>query len=326
MKTFIEKLWWHEKLEISNLKKVLYWSYKSILMQNRVRDLYIIWWKNPWLTKRCWNSDIISKSYFIVDIDIRDNYYKLHNKFLSEAMLFWEINKLIYLLDWDKLLAQYSFLVNSGNWVHIYYCWKELIVWKDITPEEYSRWVKKIYDIFVDYLNTRMKSWNVNYKHLYPDYMCSNIARGTRLPLSYNMKKKYWLPPLKVKFIKYELGNYSELVEKLPILWKEIKIKKKIFKGKKWKTSWKYKEIDINNFSIIEVVKKYTWKDYSKWIWNCPLPWHSDKKPSFSVKVKDNYFNCFAKCWWWNPANFIAKMEWISYWEAIRKLDVNFKY
>lgn len=324
MNDFIKKLGWAEGLEISDLKRVLPWTYRDVLLKNGGKDIYIVWGKKPWVMKRCWNNDITSKSYFIFDIDIRDNHMKLNDwKILSEIELERRIKLLMYLLEKDRYLAEWSYIINSGNWIHIYYCWRPIIVWTDISSEEYSRGVQKIYDIFITYMESRMKVINQDLRDLYPDYMCSNIARTTRLPLSYNCKKKYWLPALKVKIYAYQKTD-SRLLSMLPQLWKEeVKLKPRYKKYKK--TSW-YKKIEVGNFKILDVIQKYTGKNFSKWLWSCPFPWHKDKKPSFSVKVKENYFNCFAWCWWGNPANFIAKMENIPYWEAIKRLDQNFKY
>jgi len=323
MNDFINKLGWTKGLEISNLRRVLPWTYKEVLLKNRGKDLYIVWGKKTWLMKRCWNNDIISKSYFILDIDIRDNYKKLYNEVMSQSALDISIWALIELLDGDGYLSQWSYVVNSGNWAHIYYCGDALIIWKDITPEEYARWVKKIYDIYVKYLEYQSKIYKTSFEYFYPDYMCCNIARTTRLPSSFNNKKKYWLPSIQVTFHAYQ-DMESTLMKKLPQLWEERKKPKKRKKYKKNKSGQWYKQIDVNNYSISELIRRYTWKQIGKENISCPFPWHTDKEASFSVNEKENYFNCFSKCGGWNPANFIAKMEDISYWEAIRKLDQEF--
>lgn len=319
MKKFFQKLWWEEYIEISNLKQVLDWSYIDILNKNRLRDLYILWWKKKWVNKRAWDNDIEFKSYFLIDIDIRENYKKLYWKILSEVELNWKIKILILLLNMDKFLKKWSYIVNSWNWVHVYYCGNPLFVWIDINPEEYSIWVKNIYDSFVKYLDSFQK----DYKYFYPDYSCSNIARPSRLPFSYNRKRKYglWFLPVKI-FDTQDVK--SELIEMIPLLWKDIKKYVPIVKGRKNKSGWWYINININDYKIENVVKKYTWKDPSKWNISCVFWTHEDKHPSFSIDVKKNICKCFSCNKGGNPAQFIKILKNVSYKEALEILKKEF--
>lgn len=322
MADFYNKIWGIENIEVSDLKRVIAWNPEKIINIMTWKDLYILWWKKKNKTKRAWNSEVLSKCYFFFDLDIRKDYETLHKKILSQDELNQEITKLKSILDSDSYLKEWSYIINSWNGCHIYYCWKTLIVWEDITVKEYSDWVKKVYEVFNDMIKTQYKQ----YWYFIPDIACSNIARTSRAPMSINHKKKYWMWDLTVEVL-FSQDIESKLVALLPQLWKEEKVypkkQRNCWRTRSKKSGW-YKNIDVGRFKIWEVIKAYTGKDATKKNINCPFPNHTDKEPSFRACAKRNICKCFTCDIWWNPANFVRHLKWISYWEALRELDKNF--
>lgn len=151
-------------------------------------------WKN-W---RCNDDDVKMKKYFVIDIDIRSDELKETQVILSDYELENEIEKIFEIIDADKIFSQYSYAVNSWNWLHLYYLWTEAVFDKEV----YRRWVETIYDMF--YKKTGIKC----------DYATSNIGSLIRLPwsINYARQKKYSLEPVEARFIRWK-KRHSEIFD-----------------------------------------------------------------------------------------------------------------
>lgn len=323
--TFFEKLWGIRNIEISDTKYVFHENIGNILKTNK--ELHILWWIKDQKKWRSGINNISFKTYFIVDFDIREEYKKVYNEIINEDKLLLYIEWIKELFSKDEYLTEWSYIVLSWNGCHIYYCWEKLNISKKFSAESYKTSVKIIYDEIINYIR-----WSVlnELDFIIPDYNCASISHMIRLPWSINKKHKYWFWDIQTKVL-FEQDIDSRLVSLLPQL--AIISKKKPFswsnvlvnKNKKKLTKNNYKkDIDVNKYSIKDVVNKYLWKDVWKDSFSCPFPGHTDKNPSFWISESKNMFTCWSKCWSWNPANFIEKIEWISYKDAIQKLANEF--
>lgn len=150
MKTLIEKLGWRDHVEISDLKTVLYArSTEEILEAFKYRDLFILWWVKKWLKKRAGNQDIDFKTYFYLDFDIRSKWKELYGEVLSQQDLYREIKRLRAILSEDELLSEWSSIICSWNWAHIYYCSD---IQQHISAENFRNAMKKIFHMLNKYL------------------------------------------------------------------------------------------------------------------------------------------------------------------------------
>ena len=196
------KYWW---IEFNNLTTTYYFD-DSL---SRQEDIYFLAWvdkSNKWKTNK--DKDIIEKNYFVIDLDIRENY----KEEITNDDIKWYANILEILLIESELFSERSYIIYTWNWLHIYYIWDFI----DVDIDLYSLWVWKIYKDFDDYLqhDNIMK----------PDQACKNIWRILRLPWTknYKMKTKYNLEPEEVIILKQQ-EKHSKLVWMINKFWEEIK-------------------------------------------------------------------------------------------------------
>lgn len=177
---------------------------------------YIVWWLNyaSNLDSAIWKSaqylvagadtqwirvsdkHFTTKKYFYIDLDIRADIYQKDHRVIDDIELYKTIDVVIH--EIKRIAPDFSYIVATGNWLHIYYVWKE----QEFTKEEYSNamaWIIKMFDEWLKEL------W------FSVDEACTNIARLSRLPWSINDWKKIYdkavawdLWPREVKFLYYE--------------------------------------------------------------------------------------------------------------------------
>lgn len=160
-----------------------------------------------WLNGRCKDDDIKMKKYLVIDIDIRSDTKKETNIVLTDEELTQEIEKILSKIDSSDKFSSYSYVVHSGNWIHIYYVWNEYTFDKEV----YKRWVETIYTMFSD--ETGFKC----------DYATANIGWLIRLPWTINFwrKKKYNLEPIEARFLRIQ-PQKSNLLDIVEILGKKF--------------------------------------------------------------------------------------------------------
>lgn len=141
-----------------------------------------------WWEKRTTDAkDIGYKNYFVIDIDLRKNYAKLNwcnTENVADEQLYEQINSLKDVIATDKLLSQWTRIVFTGNWCHIYYWGKEWKIWEELSIDEYYEWVMYVYKNWNKFFNDIC--WEFNY--FYTDNSTANVDRILRLPYSYNAK------------------------------------------------------------------------------------------------------------------------------------------
>lgn len=122
------------------------------------------------------------RPYVVIDIDIRQNYHEDTKQTISHETLEAHIKKIQQHLDHTPLLKEYSYIVNSGNWCHIYYLGKR--DYNITTYKNATQWLYELYDCNVPH-----------------EYRCDrstfNPARLFRLPNTINTscQSKWWLDP-----------------------------------------------------------------------------------------------------------------------------------
>lgn len=147
--------------------------------------------------KRSGNLDFTKKRYVFIDIDIRNDYLARNDKIIEDDELDFEIWKIKERLDENAL--DYQILVNSGNWLHIYFCGDET----EFEPQEYSDGVEFFINIIDTYLS------ELGYR---VDSACKNISRLSRLPWSINTRNKagkYNMWNKEVEILHMDLSNQS---------------------------------------------------------------------------------------------------------------------
>ena len=266
IKAFLEKIQWeHWITEISNTKVNL-WGlevYDKVINTNQ--DLYFVSFipvddYNQYKGKRTKDCYVKGTTYFKADFDIRSALNGYIWKVVSDETLMEYLKEIEKGLQSDELLRSYNAIVFSWNGFHFYWIWKEI----EIDAETYSAAAEELFERIKDIFHHRWLA------ELYPDFSCSNISRLMRLPGSKNHKKKYRLDPKDVKLL-YFIDSDSDLVAKLPEIWKKAELKEteRIVNVVNLMNKWR-KEIYIydnpfyvainERINIAELVCKYTWR------------------------------------------------------------------
>ncbi len=291
MKNFLQRFKW--AIEYSKFRKGRNWSIvisKSEAIDNKNDDVYMLAWVSDPDVRNS-NNTMINKNYFVIDLDIRkDTDYEITDDEIKEIWL-----QLAIELDKDKFFWQYSFINFSWNWLHIFYIWDNLKVWKDIDKDLYSIWVKYIY-----------KQFEKLYK-IKPDFACSNIWRIIRCPYTINQKNGVKTEVLISK------DSHSDFMRMLKTFWnkekdkidEEAKIRKQEIIDKYWDKDWRsYEEINklIPAYIIAQIIVPqfpFDWKKNfknNKW-W---LTWYFySEENNTIVNWWSQYF-----AWWSSNSNW----------------------
>jgi len=171
------------KIQISTITNVLYEIYEekdidgvdSIVENNKDKNIYWLGGINPEKKGRAKDDDITKKNYLYIDFDIRATYENDPTKKISdkEIIMAWDwmkegLNDHEDLNDWHSCIF-------TGNGLHVYYFFDDVIEWD---KKDYSELVSGLLDIAAE--QTMMK------KEV--DRACINIGRLARLPGSVNQK------------------------------------------------------------------------------------------------------------------------------------------
>lgn len=219
---------------------------ESIAINNKEDNIYFLWWVNP-KAERLTDNDIDIIHYIRIDIDIKK----------QAELIFWIQPRVEDILQWideikerldkDPYFSEYSYIVFSWWWCHVYYSninWIQIN--NEFTPKMFQLAMKKIYNQF---------SKIVEQEHLAADMAICNTARIMRLPFSINQKN--WQ---EVKIIYSNPTKQSRLFNFIERFWiDEIKNQEKIIEQRKleieearqkliiewkWDTDFKYEIIN----------------------------------------------------------------------------------
>ncbi len=268
-KDFLSVFSWN--IEISNLKQ--------IVTPNEEENIYFLaWWSKT--DRRNNDHDIIVKNYFFLDFDIRNYMRDKESVEITDDEIIDIWNHLSrYLNENPKYwFNQWRYIVYTGNWIHLYYVWDELEVWKDITVKEYSLWVWKIYEAFSEYM------W---IEYLKPDTACRNIWRVARLPGTINQKNKKRVTILAEQDVK------SILVSKISQYWK-----------KQSELQEEYERLLARKYYLLAKEELMNWKDRTLIESILAYPVESLLIESGKVSIE----------WFVNNKNFIDPRDKSYYW------------
>ena len=171
-------------------------------------DVYFCWCMDERMITRFSDSHITAKNYFYFDIDVRKTLatkfakknwlsnHKIENipanlvdeymEATSDDKIFDVYQKIKVLMDWSIIFSSYSYIVFSGNWLHIYFVGEDM----SYTPSVYSVAVKYLMGEF-----EALTAWT-DIEEFELDRACKNLSRLARMPGTMNLNsKKYWLEP-----------------------------------------------------------------------------------------------------------------------------------
>ncbi len=275
---------WDTQFEFTAIKE---WKATQITkkeaLNNKTSNIYFVSGVNNLLdlstVKRVSDSDILSKHYFCIDIDLRSNmeWTEITNDDIKEQalQLIEEINTIEYFNEW-------SYVVFSWNWFHIYYIWKEEYFW----IEEYSLWVSRIFKRFDELIWEPFTS----------DKMCKNISRILRLPWSINQKNG-----AEVEILLYQ-NKESRLISNIKSLARQ-----------------EYKELreaeELRQKEIEEVLSKFKWDENKFYeLINKQIPAYQIAQllvPEFPFDWKKNFRN---NKWWFTWYYYVKETNSIANW------------
>lgn len=259
------------KLEFT---KISNWIIKVITeaeaLENKKDNVYFLGWVKKDLVYSNWlrakDSDIFEKNYFVLDLDIAKNFEEEHGLKCTYEDIKQEWLNLIELLKTeDEYFSEFSFIIISGWWLHIYYLWD----FKTFTKEQYALWVSRIY-----------KQWDkiMWCKTFECDKACKNIARIMRLPESINQKN--W-NECKILYWKYTNSRLFNLIKWFAEKEQQEKEKVKQKRQTEIVNQLKHFNTDENHFydkinlipayKIAELLVPYNfssnWKNFNNWKW-----------------------------------------------------------
>lgn len=312
---FFSRLWWVDNIQ--------FWTYtesKKLEDLNGV-DSFFMWWIPWWIwTGKNWRAkscDIKNKNYFVLDFDVREAYMSRTWEKLSDEDLMKKWGDIKDLLDKDSFYKEWSYFVFTWNWFHVYYIWKS----RYINPEVHTFALKYIHKKCDEITN------NPDFK---VDPSLKNIARYSRVPWSYNFKRKekHWLDPAEV-YIMHEKDIESRLFNNLEEISKRYleKIKKdqqlNIVHRDYWSSS---NVIDaIQNINVWDIFSSHTkhrfadnWKNFlsnKSWLLWC----FYDKENNLLIKDGTEHINSDYE--WYSPFLYVrAEVKWY-WWSKNSKFD-----
>ena len=229
------------EVEINNLKEKI--KLKEAL--TRVNEnIYFLSWVKKWIKSRASDKDIESKKYFVIDIDVENQYKALYWVDNDISIVSIAKDLISVLKDNKTVFSNWRYIVFSWRWLHIYYTFPE----QTFNIKEYSLWVKELYRQWDDYLD---------YPVLNADTACCNIARIMRLPWTINQKNGQMCEIIGEQDKDFELDIAEIWKEQLRL--KTIadekrarEIEKKLKNYDKW---WNEAYENINNIPAYEIAQ-----------------------------------------------------------------------
>lgn len=183
-----------EKLKIpQDMVQICYLNSTTTLATHNGKDVYFVG-NTKVKHKRCDDTEIDEKYYFAMDYDVRQS----AGGDISDSELMEAYEYIRDTLNQDKYLCNYSMIVHSWNWFHVYYVTNKNLA---AGVEEYKSYVK----YWQEYSDTVFGN-----KTFYTDKSCCNLARIFRLPGTENTKrvKKFWLEPTKTEVLDQKLAVF----------------------------------------------------------------------------------------------------------------------
>jgi hypothetical protein len=149
-------------------------NYRDYLAANPAKDLYIVGGVDTAIgLRRSGDKDIRMKNYFVIDVDVR-NLWKAQKQEITDEEIKELGHWLVGALSDHPHLSKWSYIVYSGNGIHIWYIGEPVAV-KSI--ENWRHGMQHIHREFEKHTK------------LAPDESCVSVGWLFRLPGSFNNKK-----------------------------------------------------------------------------------------------------------------------------------------
>lgn len=283
-------------------------------MHCKTSNIYFLTWVNPNLVykegSRAKDCDIVKKSYFCIDIDIRNNYKNEYLEDVSnEDIIKCGMNLANDLQSTDDFFKEWRYIIYTWWGLHIYYVSDEL----SYDVDEYSLWVSRIF-----------KQWDkVMWWQLFKsDHTCCNIGRILRLPWSYNQKNNQEVKILAEQNIKSRLVDYIKWFAKKEL----IEINEKIEANKKEIEAklQTYSNDDRNIYNLINTIPArqiaqlimpqfpYDWKrNFKNNEWWFTWYYYSQSK-NIIINWWSRHFDWWTSTSWWTNYELIKKYKWYT--------------
>lgn len=321
----------------------IFWLDKCI---NR-DDVYFVWWVNWILQRRAKKEDIGNKNYFYIDLDIRKRLINQFNKekwttyfsktynesfkgtewilqehikefqsCITDNIMDAYIQNIIERIDTDLTFCDYSYIVNTGNWIHIYYVW-------DCHKYRFDEYKVGV-NLFYEKMDNLLEEWWFIW--LDCDPACKDISRLARMPFTYNIKRtKYWLEKklaiiIRDRWAKFELYNsFSDIFNTSMEL--QEREREKYYQISRTYNKWLQSDSlyeDIESINVADMVCKYKWltlkPDWKNF--RSPVDWWNigmfyDKEKNIIINKWTHYLKTELK-WFW-PFTFV-KNEILWWW------------
>lgn len=281
---------------------------------NKTENIYFLSGVNPSLVYkqgvRAKDADIIKKTYFCIDIDIRNNCKEEYWEDISDDDIIkcWE-NLANDLKKEDEYFWEWRYIVYTWNWLHIYYLWDV----DSFNQEEYKKWVSRIF-----------RKWDENmwWQLFKSDHSCCNIARILRLPWSINQKNWQEVRIIAEQNIKSRLFNHIKwFAKKEEEELNKIKEQQRIELEEKMKS---YSNDEKNIYDLILTIPAYQiaqlllpefpydWKrNFKNNQWWFTWYYYSESK-NIIINWWSRHFNWLNDTSWWNNFELIKRFKWYT--------------
>lgn len=189
---------------IWTIRNVLWlsWDVEQVLVWHRGENLYfrvwvssaLAWEKETLEANKIVDSDIVEINRIFIDLDIRKMWKEHAAEVIGDKEILDLSQCLVALMNNHPLFSQWTYVVFSGNGLHVYYIGNHVVM----TPEKYSSMVAMFYEMF----DSEILAKNASLSMFKTDKSCKNISRLSRLVWSFNYnRKQYWLEPCEVKIL-----------------------------------------------------------------------------------------------------------------------------
>ena len=257
MKNFLEKIKIKDcAIQIGKLKTVKNYQFNDDLEHKSwtpQEDIYFLSGLRTDLksgTRNTLDTDVIKKNLLFFDFDVRNTEGNCNDIQMEVT-----IKEILEEIDNNKYFKDYSYAINSGNGLHLFYFGDTI----EITDKNIWK--------------AGMQSLNDEISKIYPsDHGCENAGRIMRLPGCINSKVNSHSKILVAKDVHSDLVAHVLVSGKKRMIEKELQAKKQaIENANKYKNSGNDKFSRINNIPVEDIVDKIF-----GWNWDGKKNWRRD--------------------------------------------------
>jgi KaiC/GvpD/RAD55 family RecA-like ATPase len=190
-------------------------DFEKILNDHKWQDLYMrvgidsnLRWTQRLEQNKITDTSIIEVNKILIDLDLRKDYQKKTGKILSDEEIINLAKELKDIIDAHDLFKQWSFIVASGNWIHIHYIGRYMA----ISKQSYSKRTQYFFDKFDEEILHKSSIFS-EYK---VDQANKNISRLVRIIGSINQRTFFpELWPIEVKILYEQDVSFTFLEDEI---------------------------------------------------------------------------------------------------------------